>query len=153
MSRHRGPSPVSREQRLMGAGWTAPGQRARRHVGAATRIYQGLREDAGWPGRARRGHPAAELRKSETWCQVTELSVVIRLNGLGRGPSGQRGRTDEETNGPADATLQSDSDGRSGHGRRIKGTSKPCTRRSQASRGAALRLRICIFCRLSKFSA
>ena len=77
-------------------------RRARRRVGVATRIYQGLREDAGWPGRARRGHPAAELRKSKTWCQVAERSAVIRLNGLGRWASGQRGRTDEEANIPAD---------------------------------------------------
>ena len=102
MSQHRGPSPVSREQRLMTAGWTAPGRRAWRRVGAAAQIYQGLCEDAGWPGRARRGHPTAELRKSKTWCPLAELSAVIRLNGLGQGPSGQRGRTDEEANIPAD---------------------------------------------------
>ena len=152
MSRHRGPSPVSREQRLMAAGWTAPGRRARRRVGAATRIYQGLREDAGWPGRARCGHPAAELRKSKTWCQVAERSAVIKLNGLGRWASGQRGRRDEEANDPADAALQIDSDCRSGRGRAYKGISKAARESCEHCEVQLLRVRTCNPCRLSKFS-
>jgi hypothetical protein len=98
MGRHWISSPVSREQRLAAAGLTAPGRQARRRVAAATRIYQGLREDAGRPGRARCGHPAVELRKSETWCQVADLSGVTSHDGLRRGPSGQRRGTGPREN-------------------------------------------------------
>ncbi len=55
----------------------------------ATRIYQGLLEDPGRQGQAQCCHLAAELQKSETWCQVAELSAVTSHDRLGRGSSGQ----------------------------------------------------------------
>jgi hypothetical protein len=82
MIRHLGPGQVSREQLLTAAGRTAPGRRP----DARRRGFPNRQGTPGgcWLGLDRRVRLAEELLKSETWCQMTELSGTARQDGLGR---------------------------------------------------------------------